>query len=429
MIQEDIRVAIDLGTTKVCATVGKGRPDGSVEITGMGVVPSRGMRRGTVADAGEVTEAVRAAVYAAEKDAGISVRSAYVGLGGSHIESHNQWTRVPNSGVSVVTQQDITRALGIARSEAANGATYLLHVLPRSYALDGIYGVRNPLGMHASEMYIQTHVITGAPESTASLKAVVAAAGISVAGLIVQPVAAAEASLTPQEKDEGVVLVDIGGGTTDVAVFFEGTIVHTNVLPIGGWQFTNDLVLAFNTGFDEAEKLKITHGAAIPAVRGANDEISVNSSGMDQPLVITRRELGQLIHDRAAEMLEMVRLKLQVPHLRDIQLNRYVLTGGGAKLDGLQALVRATFQGKVRTTGPARDVVNLPSARQDPAYTASVGLLVWGMNNLPRESHVGTRKQVTAGDAGVLDRFKGWISARRSEPQRRTPVGAGKSSS
>ncbi|MBI4305206.1 MAG: cell division protein FtsA [Chloroflexi bacterium] len=429
MIQEDIRVAIDLGTTKVCATVGKSRPDGSVEVTGMGVAPSRGMQRGNVTDGAEVTEAVRAAVYSAEKEAGISVRSAYVGLGGSHIESRNQWTRVPNTGVSVVTQRDISRALQIARSEAANGGTHLLHVLPRSYALDGIYGVRNPLGMHASEMYIQTHVITGAPESIAMLKSVVEAAGVAVAGLVVQPVAAAEASLTPQEKDEGVILIDIGGGTTDVAVFYEGTIVHTNVLPVGGWQFTNDLVQAFNTTFDEAEKLKITHGAAIPAVRGANDEISVNSSGMDQPLVITRRELSQLIHDRAAEMLEMVRLKLQAPHLRDIQLNRYVLTGGGAKLDGFQALVRATFQGKVRTTGPAREVVNLPSTRQDPSYTASIGLLIWGMDNLPRDTHVGARKSVAAGDPGMFDRVKGWISVKRTQPQHRTPVGAGKSGS
>jgi cell division protein FtsA len=428
MFQDDIRAAIDLGTTKVSAIVGKQREDGAVQALGFGSAASQGMQRGVVSDQAQVTEATRAALAAAEKDAGVSIRTAYIGLGGSHIESRNQWTRVPNSGVSVVTQGDVDRALAIARSEAATGGGQLLHVLPRTYALDGIYGVRNPLGMHASEMYIQTHVITGARDSIAGLKSAVEATGLRVGGAIVQMIAAAEAALSPQEKDDGVVLVDIGGGTTDLAVFYEGTAVHTTVMPVGGWQFTNDLVQAFNTGHDEAERLKITHGAAIPAVRGAADEISVNSAGMEQPLAITRRELSQLIHDRAQEMLEMVRLKLQTPHLRDVQLNRIVLTGGGAKLEGFQALTRATFQGKVRTAGP-KDIENLPVERQDPAFTATAGLLLWGMRNLPKEAHVGARKAAAASEAGAFDRVKGWFSARRTAPQHRTPVGAGKSAS
>lgn len=428
MLQDDIRAAIDLGTTKVSAIVGKQRDDGTVEVLGMGTAPSDGMQRGAITDAPQVTAAIRTALAAAEKDAGVSIRAAYVGLGGSHIESRNQWTRVPNEGVAVVTQNDVNRALAIARSDAANGGDHLLHVLPRSYALDGIYGVRNPLGMHASEMYIQTHVITGARDAMALLTSTVEGAGLQVGGTVVQMLGAAESALSRQEKDDGVVLIDVGGGTTDVAVFYEGTIVQTVVLPVGGWQFSNDLVLAFNTSFAEAERLKITHGSAVPAVRGASDELSVNANGMDQPLVITRRELSQLIHDRASEMLEMVRLRLQAPHLRDIPLNRVAITGGGSKLDGFQAVVRATFQGKVRTATPS-GVEGLPAERQDPAFTSTVGLLLWGMHNLARESHVGARKAVATSDVRMFDKIKGWISTRRTTTAERTPVGAGKPAS
>jgi cell division protein FtsA len=428
MFQDDIRAAIDAGTSKVSAIVGKQRADGSVTVLGIGTAPSQGMQRGVVTEAALVTEATRAALAAAEKDAGVSVRAAYVGLGGSHIESRNQWTRVPNTGVSVVTQDDIDRALAIARSEAARSGDYLLHVLPRSYALDGIYGVRNPLGMHAGEMYIQTHVVTGAKDGIGTLKSAIEATGLRVAGTIVQVVGAAEAALTPQEKDDGVTFVDIGGGTTDIAVFYEGTVVHTAVMPMGGWQFTNDLVQAFNTSYDEAERLKLAHASAVPVVRGASDEVSINSSSMDRPLTITRRELSQLVHDRAKEMLDMLRLKLQAPHLRDIPLSRMVLTGGGSKLDGLHALTRATFQGKVRVAVP-QGVDGLPEARRDQAYTATVGLLLWGMRNLPKETHVGARRSAAEAQAGTFERIRGWLGARRAAAQDRVPVGAGKSGS
>ena len=250
MIQDDHRVVIDLGTTKVCTILGKKRPDGSIEIAGIGVAPCSGLKRGLVADPEATTSAVMASVGAASKAAGMPIRQAYLGLTGSHVKSRNVWSKVDGfSGVSVVTQEDVRRALAVASEDAAEEGRDLLHVIPRSYALDGIYGVRNPLGMHAAEMYVQAHAILGDQHPIKTLQAAVQAAGIGISGLIVEPVGTAEAVLTDAEREEGVIMVDVGGGTTDIAVFYEGSIIHTAVLPIGGYQFTNDIAISFNATY------------------------------------------------------------------------------------------------------------------------------------------------------------------------------------
>ncbi|MDP6823611.1 MAG: cell division protein FtsA [Dehalococcoidia bacterium] len=414
MIQEDYRAAIDVGTTKVVTVIGRERPDGSVEIAGIGVSPCEGLSKGVVRDDAATTQAIRASVQEASKQAGLSIKSAYVGLSGSHIESRNRWDQVQENPVeSVITQEVLDASLATVRDMASDNTGQLLHVIPRGYALDNRHLVRMPVGMHAREIHAHTHVVKGDEESIERLRAATESAGIHVADLIVEPIASAEAALTTSERDDGVVLLDIGGGTTDIAVFIGGQIVHSAVLPVGGWQFTNDLVMAFTTSFEEAEELKKTSGSVTPEIASMREELLVNTlaDGIDGPFSVTKRELGQLLKERAQELFRLVKGKLATPHLANIPIDRVVLTGGGAKLDGMQALARYVFQGRVRISGP-RSLAGLDQQYQDPAYSAGTGMLIWGLRNLPRGSHLGVSTvngaEVVNSGSRWYDAFTGW---------------------
>lgn len=388
MIEDDYRAAIDIGTTKVCTVLGKRHPDGRVELAGIGVAPCNGLRRGLVSDAAAATEAVRASVAAASKAAGMPIRRAYIGLTGSHVESANRWNRVERrSEVKTVTEADLAAAMESASRVEVADDRLLLHVIPRCYALDGIHGVRNPLGMHATELHIQSHIITGAVEHIEALKKAVLAAGVTPARAIVGPVGCADAVLAADERDGGVVLADVGGGTTDVAVFYDGAIVHTAVIPVGGYQFTNDLAVALATNYQEAERIKVRHGTATPELVGMTEEIAVDTTVSEEPLIVTRREVGQLLNERVHELFKMIMLKLNVPHVEELPINRMVFTGGGAKLKGFQALAKYVFQCQVRIAAP-RGMSRLPEENRDPMYAAAVGMMLWSMRNLPPESHV-----------------------------------------
>ncbi len=414
MIQEDYRAAIDVGTTKVVTVIGRERPDGSVEIAGIGVSPCEGLSKGIVRNDAATTQAIRASVQEASKGAGLTIKSAYVGLSGSHIESNNRWDQVQENPVeSVITQEVLDASLATVRDKASDTTGQLLHVIPRGYALDNRHLVRMPIGMHAREIHAHTHVVKGDETSIERLRSATESAGIHVADLIVEPIASAEAALSTSERDDGVVLLDIGGGTTDIAVFVGGQIVHSAVLPVGGWQFTNDLVMAFTTSFEEAEELKITSGSVTPEIASMREELLVNTlaDGIDGPFSVTRRELGQLLKERAQELFRLVKGKLATPHLANIPIDRVVLTGGGAKLDGMQALARYVFQGRVRVSGP-KSLAGLDEQYQDPAYSAGTGMLIWGLRNLPRGSHLGVSTvngaEVVSGGGRWYDAFTGW---------------------
>jgi len=426
MIQDDYRAAIDIGTTKVCTILGKRHPDGRVEFAGIGVAPCDGLRRGLVSDVAATTEAVRASVAAASEAAGMPLRRAYIGLTGSHVESVNRWNRVERrSEMKTVTQGDLASALESASRIKVADDRLLLHVIPRAYALDNIHGVRNPLGMHATELHIQSHIITGAVEHIAALKRAVLAAGVTPARTIVGPVGCADAVLAADERDGGVVLVDVGGGTTDVAVFYDGAIVHTAVIPVGGYQFTNDLAVAFAADYDEAERIKLEHGTATPELVGMTEEIVVETTVSAEPLTVTRREVGQLLNERVQELFEMIKLKLDVPHVQELSINRMVFTGGGAKLKGFQALAKYVFQCQVRIAGP-RGVSGLPDENRDPMYAAAVGMTLWAMRNLPPESHVASLGPASVRTSrGLLRGLRGRVPAMRWRiSKEETPVAA-----
>tara|TARA_B100001964_G_scaffold245704_1_gene334970 strand:+ start:3779 stop:5077 length:1299 start_codon:yes stop_codon:yes gene_type:complete len=430
MIQEDYRAAIDVGTTKVATVIGRERPDGSVEIAGIGVSPCTGLSKGIVRDDEATTQAIKTSVEEASRQASLPIKSAYVGLSGSHIESHNRWDQVQeNSSESVITRDVLDASLSMVRDMACDSDGHLLHVIPRGYALDNRHLVRMPLGMHAREIHAHTHVVKGNEQSISRLRAATEAAGIHVADMIVEPIASAEAALTTTERDDGVVLLDIGGGTTDIAVFVGGQIVHTAVLPVGGWQFTNDLVVAFTASHEEAENVKRSYGSVTPEISSMREELTVETlaEGVDGPIPLTKRELGQILKGRAQELFHLVEGKLATPHLANVPINRVVLTGGGAKMDGMQALARYVFQGRTRIAGP-RSLAGLDEQYLDPAYSAGIGMLIWGLRNLPRGSHLGVSTvngtEIVSGGGRWYDAFTGWRKRGESSSTGKTREGA-----
>ena len=424
MLQDDFRVAIDIGTTKVCTIITRKRANHRIEVAGIGTVPCKGMSKGMVSDSAAVTAAIKESVAIASADAGVEVAAAYAGLTGSHVESKNRWVNVPRpDGVRAVTDLDISQAKKAAGAVDLADDHKLLHVIPRSYTLDGLHGVRNPLGMHTSELHIESHVITGSISKITELHNAVSDAGVRVSSMVVEPIASADAVLTADEREEGSVLIDVGGGTSDIAVYYNGTVVHTAVIPVGGFQFSNDLSIAFSIDFDEAELLKIEHGTAAPELAGMKEEITLNPTTMDQPLTITRREIGQVLKERASELFHMILLKLEEPHLADIPTDRIVFTGGGAKLEGFLNTAKMVFQRKVRLATP-RGLDGMPKGTNDPSYSAAAGIALWGMRNLPAENHVSqlinTPSSATSDDTakastGPLSTIRGWLPKREKE--------------
>lgn len=421
MIQDDYRAAIDIGTTKVAAILSRKRQDRRVELLGIGVAPNRGMVRGAVNDAEAVSQAVKEAVTKAASESGVAISRAYVGLTGTQLESTHRWNNVPrDSGVRAVTETDINAALRTASRLELNADRRLLHVIPRSYSLDGIHGVRNPLGMHSSELHIESMVITGSNDHIFAIQDAVRKAGVEPMNMVVEPLSTAESVLTSDEKEDGVVLIDVGGGTTDISVFHEGTIIHTAAVPVGGHHFTNDLSIAFSIEFEDAERLKLEKGTCAPEASSMKEQVTIKPINLPDPLTITKREVGQVLRDRAQELFRMVLLKLDSEHLRELPLERIVFTGGGSKLQGFEPLSRYMLQRKIRQ-GVPRGIDGLPEVNRDPAYAAATGITLWGYRNLPHESHVtGSRKssvqQAYTGveeKHGKMSSLTGWLPGRK----------------
>ena len=433
----DYRVAIDIGTTKVCTIVTRQRADHRTELAGIGIVPCNGMSKGAVQDSSTVTEAVRKSVAIASEKAGVEIRSAYVGLTGNHVESKNRWANVPrDGGMRAVTDEDINAAQRAAGQIELGTDRKLLHVIPRSYALDGLHGVRNPIGMHTGELHVESHIITGAVGMITDLHNAVSDAGIRVSAMVVQHLASADAVLTADERDFGAVLVDVGGGTSDIAVYNDGAVVHTAVLPVGGYQFSNDLSIAFGIDFSDAEKLKLEHGTAAPELAGLKDEVNIQPTSMAYPIAVTKREIGQVLKERAAELFRMIDLKIDVPHLLDVPLDRIVFTGGGAKLEGFLNIAKYVMQKNVRLATP-RGLDGMPEGTNDPSYSAAVGIALWSLKNLPAENQVDVRKSTPSpskpagalngseSSTSALSALKGWLARRASSDKSQQKETAG----
>ena len=397
MNQDEFRAVVDVGTTKVTAMLAQRRPDREVELVGVGVQPCSAMSRGTITDPREITESARAAIKEVSAQSGKQITRAYLGLGASSIESSNHSHDVPRGGAfRAVTEEDLRFAVNTASKIELPPGVKMIHVIPRGYSLDGLHGVRNPLGMHASEVNIQSHCLIGDTRHVETLSNAVASAGISPSEFIVTPVAASASVLTYEEREQGVVLVDIGGGTSDIVVYAEGSILHTTSLPVGGHQITNDLSIAFDIEIQEAETVKLEKGSATPELVGVAEEITIRPRTVGEPISVTQREVGQIVKERVAEICTLVKIKLEQGELSEVSPSSIVFTGGGSNIDGLAQLAKVEFQRPTRIAAP-RGVAGLPEQFMDPAYASSAGAVLWGFQNLARESHVGRPPRPVAG--------------------------------
>ncbi len=376
-------VALDIGTTKVCALVAEvgPPPDNLMRIVGVGTVPSKGLRKGVVVNVGEVSTAITEALHKAERTSGYDIASAYVGLAGSHVDSVNSHGVVAISrGEKGIRPVDVERALEAARAIDIPHNREILHIIPRSFTVDGADGVRDPIGMQAYRLEVEAHIVTGSTSSIRNLIKCVQNAGLQIDALVLEPLASGETVLTEIEREMGVVLIDIGGGTTDIAIFIEGSIWHAVVLPIGGEQITNDVAIGLRTPFDAAEQIKLKYGHALPEMVMPEERVEVTTFGGDGVSEVSREFLAEIIEARTEEILEIVLKEIKRSGYDGLLPAGVVLTGGTSELPGIRELARDVL-GLPARTGTPQNLRGLVDTLQSPAFATSVGLLEWGIKH------------------------------------------------
>jgi cell division protein FtsA len=376
-------VALDIGTTKICTLVAEvgPPPDNALRIVGVGTVPAKGIRKGVVVNVGEVAAAISESIHLAERTSGYEIASAYVGLAGSHISAMNSRGVVAISrGDRGIRPVDVERSLEAARAIDIPHNREILHIIPRDFTVDGDGGVRDPIGMQAFRLEVEAHIVTGSTASIRNLVKCVQNSGIYIDALVLEPLASGETALTDIEREMGVVLVDIGGGTTDIAIFIEGSIWHTVVLPTGGEQITNDVAVGLRTPFGLAEEIKIKYGHALPDTILPEEQVRVNVFGEDGQQQLPRHFLAEVIEARAEEILEMVQKEIKRSGYDGLLPAGVVLCGGTAELPGIRDLARDVINLPVRI-GEPQNLRGLVDTLQSPAFATSVGLLEWGVRH------------------------------------------------
>ncbi|OGL01303.1 MAG: cell division protein FtsA [Candidatus Rokubacteria bacterium RIFCSPLOWO2_12_FULL_69_21] len=370
---------LDVGTTKVCAVIGEVTPAGGLDVIGIGTSPSRGLRKGVVVNIDSTVEAIKKAVGEAEQMAGVEVGSVYAGLSGGHIRGVNSRGVVAVSGKNKeVGPADLERALEAARAINLPPDREIIHVLPQTYVVDDQDGVKEPLGMSGVRLEVEVHIVTAAVTSVQNVIRSVNRAGLTVQDIVLEPLAASEAILSPDEKELGVLLIDIGGGTTDVALFRDGAIWHTGVLALGGDHISNDIAVGLRTPTAEAEELKKRHGCALTALVREEETVDVPSVGGRKPRQLSRQILSEIIQPRVEEIFTLVARDLARAGLEDAPAAGVVVTGGTAIMDGLPELAGQVFDLPVRR-GTPEGVGGLDDVVQSPIFATAVGLALYGI--------------------------------------------------
>jgi cell division protein FtsA len=370
--------ALDLGTTKVCCAVADVEADG-LRVLGVGEVASRGVRKGMIVEIERAAEGVAEALDIAERQSGVPISGAVVGIAGSHISSQNSRGLVAvAAGRREVRQDDVGRAVEAARAIAVPSDREIVHVLPRSFTVDGQEGVRDALGMHGTRLGVETHIITGASTAIQNVVKVMHEAGLDVEDLVLQALASAEAVVTEDEFERGVVVADVGGGTTDVAVFVGGAIAHTAVLPVGGSHVTGDLAVGLRADLDTAEEVKRRVGHCLQLTVPADATVTITPMGYDEPAVVPQRYVAEVIGPRAREMAELILAEIERAGGTPAALpGGLVLTGGGALLRGFAEICAQVVDLPVRVAAPQTLGDGLDEALGGPQHATCVGLLRW----------------------------------------------------
>jgi cell division protein FtsA len=373
--KEDLIVGLDIGTTKICAVVAEPTETG-VDVIGIGTHPSRGLRKGVVVDIDATVDSIKHAVEEAELMADCEITSVYAGIAGGHIEGFNSHGIVAVKDREV-SEYDVRRVIDAAKAVAIPMDREVIHVIPQEYIIDDQDGIREPLGMSGVRLEAKIHIVTAAVTSAQNIVKCANKAGLNVVDIVLEPLASAEAVLADDERDLGVCLIDIGGGTTDIAVFADGAIKHTCVLGLGGYHVTNDIAVGLRTPFEEAERIKKRFGAASARLLGSDDVITVPSVGGRRPREVSRKILCEIIEPRIDEILTLSRQEIVKAGLEDKIPSGLVLTGGCAALAGIGDLAEEIFEAPVRIGQPWR-VGGLQDVVKSPMYATGVGLVLYG---------------------------------------------------
>lgn len=376
---EDIVVGLDVGTTKICAIIGELNADGMVDVIGVGSSPSRGLRRGVVVNIDHTVSAIRKAVEDAELMAGCRVESVYAGISGGHIKGINSHGVIAIKNREV-TQVEVARVIDAARAVAIPMDREVLHILPQEFMVDDQEGIKEPIGMAGVRLEAKVHIITGAVSAAQNIERCAHRSGLRVNDMVLQQMASAEAVLSADEKELGVALVDIGGGTTDIAVFSDGSIQHTSVISVGGDQLTNDIAVGLRTPMVEAEKIKKKYGCALGSLVDKDETMAVPGVGGRQPRVLSRAVLADITEPRLEEILGLARRELEKHNLLQMVASGMVLTGGTVAVEGICELAEQLFDMPVRLGYPI-GISGLVDVVNSPVYATGVGLVLWGARN------------------------------------------------
>ncbi len=406
---EEIVVGIDVGTTKICTLVGRVEDDKSIRIIGVGLEPSDGIKKGNIVDLNTATQAITRSVKRAEQTSGLELTSALVSLAGAHVSSVN------SRGVSAVTggivdEVDVARALDQARAIAIPPDREIVHVIQRGFSIDGQDGIRQPIGLHGYKMEVETHIITASAATVDNLRQCVGAAGVKEMQFVLNPLASAEVTLTEQERQMGVAICDIGGGTTDLAIFVNGDVWHTMVLAVGGNHVTQDIAHGLRLPLSQAEEVKKQQGHALRGEVGPEEYFSIRPFGEDHAVQINRQDLAHIIGARVGEIFKLILQEIKRSGYDGLLPAGVVLTGGSSVLPGIKRLASETLGLPARVAQP-QNLIGLVDKLNSPAFSTSVGLLHWAVSMHTEEKRVGRgRRRRAKGEKTMpFSGIKDWI--------------------
>lgn len=397
-MDEPIVVGIDIGTTKVCTLVARVEGERSMRILGVGIEPSQGIRKGTIVDIAAASTAIARSIEKAQRTSGLEITSALVSLAGSHVSSVNSRGVVGISG-RVIDEVDVARALEAAQAVAIPHNRQIIHVIQRSFVIDGQDGIRTPIGMHGYRLEVEAHIITAAQSTVENLRQCVEAAGVQVSQFVLNPLASAEVVLSETERQMGAVVCDIGGGTTDLAIYIDGDIWHTMVLAVGGNHITSDIAHGLRLSIQQAEDVKKQHGHAVTSEVGENEIITVRSFGQEGPQQVNRRDLAHIIEARVEEIFLLVLQEIKRSGYDGLLPAGMILTGGSSLLPGMRSLASDVLGLPVRVARP-ENLIGLTDQLHSPAFSTSVGLLHWALL-MSETEQVTTRRRFSKG--GLLN--------------------------
>jgi cell division protein FtsA len=394
-------VGLDVGTSKVVALVGELAADGSIEVIGLGSQPSRGLKKGVVVNIESTVQSIQRAVEEAELMAGCEINSVFAGIAGSHIRSLNSHGVVAIRDREV-THSDVEHVIEAAKAVAIPADQRILHVLPQEFIIDGQEGIRDPIGMSGVRLEAKVHIVTGADSAAQNIVKCVQRCGLVVEDIVLEQLASSFAVLTEDEKELGVCIVDVGGGTTDIAVFSGGAIRHTAVIPIAGDQVTNDIAVSMRTPTQYAEDIKIRYACALSQLANPDETIEVPSVGDRPARRLARQTLAEIVEPRYAELFNLIREELARSGFEEVIAAGVVLTGGSARMEGAIELAEEIFHVPVRL-GLPQQVRGLADVVRNPIHSTAVGLLLYAREN------AASAPRATVLSSGALGRMRRWF--------------------